>query len=58
MTFIGIGKIMIVIVTDSDDTRFMTTCLAVMFAVSRHIRVTGRTVILVASTSTKNGFSH
>lgn len=38
--------------------KFIITCPAVIFAASRKLRVSGRTKILVSSTSTRNGLSH
>ena len=39
------------------ETRTIITCPAVMFAASRNAKVIGRTVNLMVSTKTRNGFS-
>jgi len=46
------------VVIENEEIKVRTTCPAVIFAASRNLKVIGRTIILIDSISTRNGFSH
>ena len=51
-------NVLTLIEIENDVIRDKTIWPAVIFAARRNLRVTGRTIILIVSIITKNGYSH